>query len=402
MKKILLAALVALIAVLLGANTASAQTTDWADGVWNFSQGLEKGGGAVTPARSDPSEALGPSDGVFVSLGYEGTLELEFPAPMSGSLELAVQEVTGGSYPEELADVSVSLDGSSWMFVGTASNEEGVEDGISEFFPQVRCFQYVRIVDATDSSLHSDSSDGFDVDAVSATYDEECPPPEPEPDPDPSHDIVINMNDGHVHSGVIAIADTGGNSADGSYAGDGGRGGDIRNDGDDVDDSTTGRGGAGGDSGPGGYIETGDATAEAGAMILVNSNVTRINRCACDDAQEGHTLVINANRGSVGNLVLAHADTGDNRAGGSEAGDGGRGGDIRNGEWEPKGDIILKGEPNGQPNGDHEAGDVDDSATGNGGAGGDSGLGATIVTGDAESRALAFIALNRNDTRILR
>lgn len=195
-----------------------------------------------------------------------------------------------------------------------------------------------------------------------------------------SNDLVINSNEGMVASMVHVTADTGDNSADGSYAGDGGRGGDIRNSGDDVDDSTTGNGGAGGDSAAGGLVTTGAATAEGGAMIAVNSNDTRINRCGCEGEEDGHAIVLNRNRGMVLQAVVAHADSGDNYADGSYAGDGGRAGDIKN------------------KNGD----DIDDSATGNGARGGSSDVGGTVFTGPSTSRAGAMILLNSNMTRILR
>lgn len=194
--------------------------------------------------------------------------------------------------------------------------------------------------------------------------------------------MVMSANGGMVVNEVAAVANTGGNDADGSYAGHGGRGGDITNRGDDVDDSTTGNGGRGGNAGDGGLINTGNAIATAGADNDVNRNSTTINSCGCEGEGEGdHTMVKSRNRGAVLNGVMAAANTGDNWVGGSEAGNGGRGGDIDN-----------------KRGGD----DVEDSDTGNGGAGGNGNVGGTVVTGAADSLAGSMTILNRNTTRIVR
>ncbi len=92
-------------------------------------------------------------------------------------------------------------------------------------------------------------------------------------------DIIKNRNRAMVLNGIEADADTGENGADGSEGGDGGGGGKIINiHGDDVEDSTTGNGGNAGAGGAGGYIESGVAVSTAGAINIVNRNVTRIRR----------------------------------------------------------------------------------------------------------------------------
>ncbi len=90
--------------------------------------------------------------------------------------------------------------------------------------------------------------------------------------------VVVNRNSGALANGVDAQANTGDNIADGSYGGRGGRGGDISNSGEDVDTATTGDGGAAGNGGDGGLVTTDTSTSQAGAVNLVNSNVTRITR----------------------------------------------------------------------------------------------------------------------------
>jgi len=355
-----------------GATPAFAATAN-ATSVESYTQGLTKGGAAIDPSRDNPNEALGAPDGAFVSLGYGGELILGFNQNMSGSLALSVFETTFSNYPEETANVFVSENaGGPWTSVGTASNENGLEDG-KTIFAVGQCFQYVRILDTTDSGPHNNSSDGFDVDAVESEFSENCPPP--------AHgdDTVENDNEATVYNEVVALANTGGNGAGGSEGGNGGRGGDIRNNGDDVDDSSTGNGGNGGSGDVGGTIYTGNANANAGVINDVNSNDTEINRCACNGTEDGDVVVMNRNRAMVGNGVYAGANTGENGADGSSGGEGGNGGDIDN-------------------NGD----DVDDSTTGSGGTGGSGSLGALIQTGHANSNAGVINVVNRNVTRILR
>jgi len=90
--------------------------------------------------------------------------------------------------------------------------------------------------------------------------------------------VVMNRNRAMVGNGVGAMANTGENFADGSYGGEGGNGGDIDNDDGDVDNSTTGDGGTGGPGGPGALIQTGHANSNAGAINVINRNLTRILR----------------------------------------------------------------------------------------------------------------------------
>ena len=90
---------------------------------------------------------------------------------------------------------------------------------------------------------------------------------------------VRNQNRAFVGNLVVADADTGDNWAGGARGGNGGNAGDIDNyEGDDVDDSTTGNGGHGGAGGEGGTVYTGYALADAGAVNVVNTNLTRVRR----------------------------------------------------------------------------------------------------------------------------
>ena len=198
---------------------------------------------------------------------------------------------------------------------------------------------------------------------------------------EPSIVIVKDKNSAVVVNHVEADANTGDNYAGGSEGGDGGNGGDINNDGDgNVEGSTTGSGGRGGNGGVGGEVRTGNAGAGASAVNTVNSNVTRVNGCGCNNGGS-FTVVSNRNRAVVVNHVEADADTGDNAAKGSEGGRGGNGGDIDNGNL-------------------FSDGDVEGSTTGSGGAGGAGSDGGLIVTGNAGSTASAINIVNRNRTRV--
>ena len=353
----------------------------------SFTQGLQKNGNLVNILRSDPSEALGATDGEFVSLGYGGEIVVGFAQNMSGNLSLAVKEFTASAYPLETADVYVSTDSAGpWTLVGEATNDEGVGDELTTFMVD-QCYQYVQIVDTTDGDLHNNTSDGFDVDSLTAEYDETCPAVE-----EPTEEYMgagrVNIS---LHSGAMVlnetetIANTGGNLADGSYAGAGGHGGDIDNhDGDqDVETATTGAGGNGGAGGLGGAVQTGDALAVASVTNTVNSNVVRVGDCECD-GEIGRVRVRTHDFAALMNRTGTAANTGDNDALGSYGNDGGNGGSIANGGGE-------------EDEGEQE---VDDATTGNGGVGGSADAGGSVLTGRAEARTALVNLINSNRIQV--
>jgi len=152
---------------------SSGTTASCANEVFDFNQGLRKDGTAVLAARSIPENALGVPDSVrplqsFYSLGFGGELSVTFPTFITG--ELTVSEVTWGSYPSETAEVSVSRDGADWTVLGVADNSASGDIRPSSFTLN-ECYQYVKIVDTTDSSLFGSrpDADAFDVDAVCAS-----------------------------------------------------------------------------------------------------------------------------------------------------------------------------------------------------------------------------------------
>ena len=386
--------------------TIALAATDYASTNESFTQGLQKNGNPVDPLRSIESEALGASDGAFVSLGYGGELIVGFDQSMSGNLVLAVQEITTGAYPLETADVYVSTEpDGSWIYIGEATNEEGLGDGLTKF--EVNdCYQYVRIIDTTDSSLHNATSDGFDVDSLTAEYDEVCPLEE-----EPALPMVVKIS---LHSSAVVLndvhttANTGNNTANGSYAGDGGDGGDIENAGgeQEVEGSATGDGGVGGDASLGGAIQTGDATANSTITNTVNSNYIEIDDCACDNTTIAMVRIHTHDFALVSNRFDTEANTGDNYADGSYAGDGGDGGDIANGEEDDNHDgppVIPKGgdNHNHHPDYDDDADqEVEDSTTGAGGAGGVGDEGGVVLTGQANTRSVITNTINSNLFRI--
>ena len=200
---------------------------------------------------------------------------------------------------------------------------------------------------------------------------------------DTGRDSIMNRNEAMVFNEVEVESETGDNMAEGSYGGNGGRGGAILNSGGDVDTSTTGNGGLGASSYIGGTVISGDATAELENKNGINTNLAESNRCACieedDDCACGSLFVRTSNRAMLVNEAEAEAETSENMAEGSYAGYGGDGGKIEN-----------------------NGGDVDDSITGAGADAGASDAGGLVQTGVSYSRANVVNVVNRNVTRSLR
>lgn len=154
----------------------------WADSVVNFSQGLTKAGGAIDANRSDASQALGVAEqtvspGTFVSLGFGGSLTLQFDNGISNGV--FVVESTNPNYPVEHAQVDLSADGSTWFSAGTVDQTGTVTQP-----DNLTCAQYVRITDTSNSADFSeDTADAYDVDGVQATEGEACTVVTPTPTP---------------------------------------------------------------------------------------------------------------------------------------------------------------------------------------------------------------------------
>lgn len=168
----------------------------WVSGVLEGTdQGTEKDGSSILAERSNPENTLGEADGKFFSLGLGGVLMVEFEYPVlnvEGKKDISVHEITNGraSYPEEKAKVEVSLDGDTYFELGTASNKANTTgdpsgqggNGVSLFDLEtvgLEAAKYLRITDTTNYGLHIASADGYDLDAIDATYglceDQEVP-----------------------------------------------------------------------------------------------------------------------------------------------------------------------------------------------------------------------------------
>lgn len=158
--------------------------------VISYDQGTLKNGNPITdPNRTDPIKANGEPDWVvgtgtnFYSLGKntsgsEGWVILAFSSIVKDGPgdDLSIHEATNGrnTYPAESAKVEISLNGTDWYEVGTATSEPGGGgDGVSWFdisATGLSTFKYVRITDVTNFTPHANDADGFDLDAVDAVY----------------------------------------------------------------------------------------------------------------------------------------------------------------------------------------------------------------------------------------
>ncbi len=197
---------------------------------------------------------------------------------------------------------------------------------------------------------------------------------------------VHNSNRAVVINSTDADANTGDNWAGGAEGGNGGDAGWGVNVLTEDTGATGGNGGNGGTAGEGGTVDTGNASADAGTINAVNSNVTSVRGggCGCDDdIDDVHVSrsVHNYNRALLVNRTDADADSGDNAASGAEGGNGGDAGTAVNVLTD---DTSAKG--------------------GNAGNGGNAGAksGGLVVTGRADSRAGTINVVNTNITRVRR
>jgi hypothetical protein len=88
---------------------------------------------------------------------------------------------------------------------------------------------------------------------------------------------VINDNRATVTNDVESSANTGGNTADGSYGGSGGRGGDVEQSTSTAREVRAGDGGDGGTGDPGGTVESGPATSSMRVTNRINQNRTDVS-----------------------------------------------------------------------------------------------------------------------------
>lgn len=163
--------------VLALAATTSQAADVYATTVENASQGLTKGGGLVPVVRSNPLSALGAPSfagaGTYYSLGFGGSITLGFGTYFSDYVR--VWETTYGNianHPES-ADVFVGVGtdalSATYYNVGSvqniASGGQMSLAGVNGLSGRTT-YNFVRIVDTSNSPLLPNTADGFDVDAV--------------------------------------------------------------------------------------------------------------------------------------------------------------------------------------------------------------------------------------------
>ena len=141
--------------------------------VINYTAGLRKNGTAITPARTNPANALGLPQGTdvinFVSLGFGGSLTLKFDYVIfdnAATNDIRLVETSFGnpscaSYSEKVM-VEGSLDGINWI---TLTNEDICLDGEIDI-NNAGVIQYVRLTDRSASTKFSGTADGYDVDGL--------------------------------------------------------------------------------------------------------------------------------------------------------------------------------------------------------------------------------------------
>jgi hypothetical protein len=156
----------------------SALVSGSATQVINYMPGLRKNGTAITPARTNPANALGLAQGTdvinFVSLGFGGSLVLKFDYVIFDNplaTDIRMTETSFGNpscaaYGEK-AMVEGSLDGVNWI---TLTNEDICLDGEIDI-NNAGVIQYVRITDRSSASGFSGSADGYDVDGLEIIND---------------------------------------------------------------------------------------------------------------------------------------------------------------------------------------------------------------------------------------
>ncbi len=153
----------------------------YATNVSSSLQGTYSNGNTIIPENSDSSNATGPVDLDYFSLGFQNNLSnspnavLSFDSLMTGKLTL--HEVTyrasknNPNYPKEQAKVYVSLDKNNWIYVGMADNMNNYLGDIhpTTFYLDSMVYKHVKIVDATDKSLFSIAkADAYDITSICA------------------------------------------------------------------------------------------------------------------------------------------------------------------------------------------------------------------------------------------
>jgi hypothetical protein len=134
--------------------TASQASVVYADNVDSYTQGA----GITDPNRLVQSNALGPADGKFLSLGLGGEAIFSFGSMFKATGALV--EITFGNRETYLEQVEVYGGlGNVFTLLGTVTNSQ-----VTNIFSFGGKFDQLKLVDISPAGKNRD---GFDVDAIS-------------------------------------------------------------------------------------------------------------------------------------------------------------------------------------------------------------------------------------------
>lgn len=140
--------------------------------VVEYNEGTTSNGGSIGYERTNPNMALGsPDESRFVTLGYGGSIIINMLGYIQNGLgaDLEIFEAsyntTGCDDYPEFADVSLSQNGTDWIYIGTVCKSENTLD-ISAA-TDMDLFQYVKI---ENNDALTTTHDGFDLNAVLALH----------------------------------------------------------------------------------------------------------------------------------------------------------------------------------------------------------------------------------------
>lgn len=148
------------------------------------SQGTLKNGNPVLPERSIPENGLVQDytggTVTFFSMGFGGEIEVSFDCPvMNGEGDdVAVWEVTNGTYPPEIVDVYGSMAGEPYTYLGQATNGRTAPASGGSMITMATVdlgplpyATWIKLVDVSDPTLHIATADSYDLDGISAIQD---------------------------------------------------------------------------------------------------------------------------------------------------------------------------------------------------------------------------------------
>lgn len=139
-------------------------------------QTTQRDGLPVPLYRSDTSYGYGSPDPVYYTLGIGGTATFKFPGLVKDipGIDFNIYEETLGrtTYPEERARVEVSSDAVTWFVLSPLASSRSPL-GITGFdfhTTGLTSFQYIRLTDIPNPANFNPESDGFDINAIVANF----------------------------------------------------------------------------------------------------------------------------------------------------------------------------------------------------------------------------------------